>query len=391
MPFDTNNNYSATLLGTDRHGYTTPDLDASEFLRPFLPISYPAPYLPIRRRDEGHPIGAGIVMSAGYAIGVDKNGALVPAGMLSGTTSASAFGNVSGYCLLKYSGDDVSFSVNPQTGNTVAAAGEYVLLAAPSNAAVGTVVDGIAVTSGDIAFAQGCNLIPGGRARTLGYVIRNVFQYLGGTTVLGNTGGISYTMDPNTPLKYKVHNYMHEMGTAVQTQMILRMPWIGAKPTTLASLAAGDGISGYAQSDISKSFTHITGDKTLAFEAGGFGVGANVVASGNFNGLDNGHYSVYNSAVNGFSDICGKVIGIENMNLLKGFADRVRTQFDRAESFVGPFADKFPTSFLMGGSATRGMDYQINLGTNGLFRKYVDQGITPRDEATSYALVHFRS
>lgn len=389
--FDINNNYTGTMLGTDRHGFTTPDLDASEFLRPFLPISYPAPWLPIRRRDEGHPIGAGVVMSTGYAVGVDKNGALIPAGTLSGTTAASAFGDTSGYCLVQYGADDIGFSLNPQTGNYVAATGEYVLLAAPSNAANGTVVDGVAVTAGDITFAKACTLVPGGRARAIGYLLGNAYQFLGGTTVSSTTGGVTYTMDSNVPLKWRTHNYMHAMGSAIQTEMVLRMPWIGATPSTLATLASGDGVTGYVQSDFSKSFTHITGSTSLALDLGGFAVGASVVASSVFSGKDAGHYGVFNSAVHGYSDICGKIIGVENMNPIREFKDRVRTQFDRAETFVGPFADKNPSTFMMGGSATRGMDYQINLSTNGLFRKYIDQGLTPRNELSTYALVHFRA
>ena len=71
MAFDDNNNYRGTFYGKDRLGMVTPDCDASDPVQPFLPIGYPAPWLPMRRRDDGHPVAAGIVISAGNAVGVD--------------------------------------------------------------------------------------------------------------------------------------------------------------------------------------------------------------------------------------------------------------------------------------------------------------------------------
>src|SRR5271156_2745299 len=89
MSLDVNNNYRGTLYGRDRLGYTTPDADASEPLRPFLPVPYPAPWLPGRRLDEGHPVGAQVVISSHQIVGLDKSGALVPAGLIAGSQAAS--------------------------------------------------------------------------------------------------------------------------------------------------------------------------------------------------------------------------------------------------------------------------------------------------------------
>src|SRR5208337_1771502 len=95
MSFDVNNNYRGVLYGRDRLGYTTPDADASEPLRPFLPIPYPAPWLPAKRLDEGHPVGANVVLSSHQLVGVDKNGALIPAGLTCGTAPAAITGAIS--------------------------------------------------------------------------------------------------------------------------------------------------------------------------------------------------------------------------------------------------------------------------------------------------------
>jgi hypothetical protein len=114
-------------------------------------------------------------------VGLDKSGGLIPAGLLAGTTAASAFGDTNGYVLVKYGADDVGIAINPQTGAKVAAAGEYALIAAPENADTDTVVDGVAVTAGDITFAQACDLIPGGGGRAIGYAIRNVFSTSAGS------------------------------------------------------------------------------------------------------------------------------------------------------------------------------------------------------------------
>src|SRR5208283_4306175 len=186
MAFDVNNNYRGDFYGKDRLGFTTPDVDASPWERPFLTIPYPAPWLPGKRRDDAHPVGAQVVLSTGNLVGVDKSGALVPAGMVCGET-AGGQGHTSGggYCLVVYGQDDVGFAINPKTGNKVQAAGEYVVIAAPSDGAnldVVTLANGqaITVTGTDVTFGQTCTLIPGGYSRPLGYAIRNVWQYLGG-------------------------------------------------------------------------------------------------------------------------------------------------------------------------------------------------------------------
>ena len=56
--------------------------------------------------------------------------------------------------MVVYSQDDVGFSYNAATGNPVQAAGEYVLLACPSNAVPGTIVEGTAITANDISLLR---------------------------------------------------------------------------------------------------------------------------------------------------------------------------------------------------------------------------------------------
>ena len=489
MSLDINNNYRGTLYGRDRLGYTTPDADASEPLRPFLPVPYPAPWLPGRRLDEGHPVGAQVVISSHQMVGVDKSGALIPAGMQSGTTATSTlksnFANTGGtgiattgatlvitggvatltyagtpsavpagvavgdtvtfasladtgadaaiaaasgsyvlsavtsnsisfgtgltnitvktltagtfrdyqgqYQAVQYGQNDVGFARNPATGNPVAAAGEYEVLAAPGDAAVGDIIvfpDGnvITVASGDITFAQACTLVPSGVARPIGYCIRNVFQFLGGVNLISTTGGIFYTVESMIPIQFRVHNYMHEMGTAVQTHFVLRMPWIGASPTALQSFATADGISGYVQTDFGRSFVHFTGGT-----AGNPYLlnGLSVVPSRAGSGADTGNFAPYNSAVNGFDEICGRILGVESMYPIRDFANRVRTQFERATEAVGPFTTKTPSIGQLGGSATRGMDYMINLTNDGILRLASDQNKTIRPEYGTYVYIHF--
>ena len=67
-----------------------------------------------------------------------------------------------------------------------------------------------------IAFAKACNVVPGGTARGIGYIVRNVFQYLGGVQLVDTNGGMNYILLPSQPTAFRVHNYMHEPGTAVQ-------------------------------------------------------------------------------------------------------------------------------------------------------------------------------
>lgn len=473
MSFDINNNYRGTLYGRDRLGYTTPDADASEPLRPFLPVPYPAPWLPGRRLDEGHPVGAQVVLSSHQIVGLDKSGALVPAGMLSGTQAASisfalaggtaawsggtvtisgitanavtaglnvgdtvtivseatatsingawvlasvafsststitfasanggTYGSISGgtlrdyqglYCAVQYGQNDVGFSRNVATGNPVAAAGEYEVIAAPSDAVAGDIIvfpDGnvITVQSADVTFALACNIIPNTVARPIGYVVRNVFQFLGGVNLLSTTGGMFYTLESMVPLQFRVHNYMHEMGTAIQTHFVLRMPWIGASPTALQTYANADGISGYIQTDFGRSFVHATGGTPgNPYSLNGL----SVVPSRLGSGTDCGNYSFYNSAVNGFDEICGRVIGVESLYPIRDFANRVRTQFERATEAVGPFTTKTPSIGQLGGSATRGMDYMVNLTNDGILRLASDQNKTIRPEYATYVYIHF--
>lgn len=477
MSLDINNNYRGTLYGRDRLGYTTPDADASEPLRPFLPVPYPAPWLPGRRLDEGHPVGAQVVLSSHQIVGVDKSGALVPAGMLSGEQGASSSSSLSGlvgtnsganlsialvpaptgaterdntfnvgdtvrisgsdasgaeggaiilsvtptsstftivlanvnvgsspftfttdvladyqglYCAVQYGQNDVGFARNASSGNPVAAAGEYVVLSEPSDAAEGDLIvfpngNVITVESGDMSFASTCNLIPAGVSAPIGYVVRNVFQFLGGVNLLSTTGGMFYTLESMVPIQFRVHNYMHEMGTAVQTHFVLRMPWIGASPTSLQQYANSDGISGYVQTDFGRSFVHFTGG-----EAGNpYALnGAAVVGSRLGSGADSGNYSLYDKSFNGYEEICGKVIGVESMYPIRDFANRVRTQFERATEAVGPFTTKTPSIGQLGGSATRGMDYMINLTEDGILRLASDQNKTIRPEYGTYVYVY---
>lgn len=491
MSFDINNNYRGTLYGRDRLGYTTPDADASEPLRPFLPVPYPAPWLPGRRLDEGHPVGAQVVLSSHDLVGLDKSGALVPAGLRSGTqlssqiaTSGGAstatwsggvvtltltdadvtmsgvtagtnqtasggasatnqsymvgdvitilgsgitgldgswvltFASYSGtawtlkfndpastaygtlaasttvrdyrdlYVVVQYGQNDVGFARNVATGDPVAVAGEYEVLAAPSDAVLGDLIvlpngNTITVTSGDITFAQSCNVIPGGTAKAIGYVIRNVWQFLGGVTLITSTGGIQYNLQSMVPLNFRVHNYMHEMGTAIQTHFVLRMPWIGVEPNSISTLAAG--VAGYIQTDFGRSFVHYTGGV-----AGNPQVllGSSVVGSRLGAGTDAGNYASYNAELNGVDEIVGKVIGVESLYPIRDFANRVRTQFERATEAIGPFTTKTPNIGQLGGSATRGMDYMVNLTTDGIFRLAHDQGAAIQPEYMTYVYVH---
>jgi len=504
MSLDINNNYRGTLYGRDRLGYTTPDADASEPLRPFLPVPYPAPWLPGKRLDEGHPVGAQVVLSSHSIVGLDKSGALVPAGLISGTqvssqiltgtpaatttvagaggvltltilntdvaysgketgvpavtcagvsttsfsagdtitilgtttrvidgsyvilsvdygtTTASSWTikvagtaysgvateilasggtwtlrNYTGlYCAVQYGQNDVGFARDVYSGNPVAAAGQYELLAAPSEGVQGDIIvfpngNVISVLTADVVIGKASTIIPNGVARPVGYVVRNVFQFLGGVNLISagaGSGGMFYTLESMVPLQFRVHNYMHEMGTAIQTHFVLRMPWIGATPSALQAYATADGISGYVQTDFGRSFVHATGGTAgNPYSLNGL----SVVASRLGSGQDAGNYSFYNSNVNGFDEICGRVLGVESLYPIRDFANRVRTQFERATEAVGPFTTKTPSIGQLGGSATRGMDYMVNLTNDGILRLASDQNKTIRPEYATYVYVHF--
>lgn len=388
MPFDNNNNYVGNYFGKDRQGHTTPDCDASEPIQPFLPVSYPAPWIPAKRRDDAHPVGLNVVISHANIVGVDKNGGLIPAGLFSGSQKTKAAGGK--FCYVVYGPEDVGWTLNPKTGKDVVAAGEKVLIAAPSDAdgVAGETVDGLVFTGAEVAWAKTCDLVPGGVCRGLGYALRNMWQYLGGVDQAGLTGGVNYTLDTQNPTKFKMSNFMAEMGNAIRTTFVLRMPWIGETPSYLQTIADSDGIQGYTQSAYSKSFTHFTGVKGNA--AGQLFPGALVVPS-TFAG-DAGNYMPFDPTKHDISQVVGHVMGIQHAHPIKDFANRVRTQFERGQNFKGAFTERNPVTGLMGGSATRGIPYQVSVGTNGLYRNYIDQGkanllATPEREALYTAVL----
>jgi hypothetical protein len=388
MSFDINNQYTGQFFGKDRIGHTTPDAEATETLRPWLPVSYPAPYLPTLRQDQGHPVLGSVVLTSQQLVGQDKSGALVPAGLFSGVGgTAAGHATGAGYCVLQYSAADVGFAYNAQTGVLVATAGETAVLGMPSNGVAGDVVtfpNGTThtITAGDVTFATACTLFPAGVVKPIGCTIRNVFQYLGETAISSLTGGMLYTLNGVTPTKFRVHNYMHEMATAIQTSYVLRVPWIGATPTTLATIATSNTIAGYTQTDYSRSFIHFTGASGSA--TGTLHSGALVVGSQQLS--DSGHYAPYNSAVHSIDDICGRVIGIQQMFPIHNYTNRVRTLWDPSR-MTGPIQDPNPASIMMGGSATAGLDYQLNLGTNGLFKAATVQGKSLSPEMYTYVYV----
>ena len=160
MPVDLNNQYTGKLFGQDRIGQTTPDLELSEPLKPWLPVPYPAPYLPGLRQDQGHPKLASVVLSSQHLIGQDKSGALVPSGLQCGKTPAGS--NV--WCIIQWGAGSIDqFTIDPRTGNAVTP-GDHCVLAAPADAAPGnvTLTNGtvIAVSWTDINWAWNCTLFP---------------------------------------------------------------------------------------------------------------------------------------------------------------------------------------------------------------------------------------
>jgi hypothetical protein len=451
MPFDINNQYTGQLYGQDRIGHTTPDLEVSDVVRPWLPNAYPAPYLPGLRQDQGHPKLANIVLSSQMLVGLDSSGGIVPAGLFCGTqgrlgnatitnvaltsdvvtvtatnnyvagdvvvvaavtntaingtftvvsASSSQFtydlthGNISSgadtgtvalqtqgqYCVLVYGPSDVGFAYNPQTCTYVAAAGEHVCLAAPTDAVAGniTLPNGtvVAISSGDITFGKACALFNTGVARPIGVAIRNVYQFIGTVIVKASSPNLVYQQDAQTPTGFVVNNYMHEMGTAIQTQYVIRLPWIGTSPYKLTADAVADGVTGYVQG-YGLTFAHFTGTPQL---------GAGVVAS-NFVG-DYGNYTTFTVGTNNSQDFIGRIIGVMNMINRIGFSNRVRTLWDPSR-LVGPVKDPNPASIMMGGSATGGIDYTLNLTTDGLYKKYLVQGVstTTRPELATYVIV----
>lgn len=374
MSIDQNGQYRGRMFGKDRQGHTTPDLEASGYITPWLPCPYPAPYLPTLRQDQGHPVLASLAFSSQMLVGQDKSGALVPAGLRSGPT-----GNGSGiWCILKYSsGNADEFVIDPRTGNNVTP-GSHVVLACPTDAVAGNVTleDGtvVAVSSADITFALACTLFPTGVARPIGVVQRNVLQYIGGVTVFSTTGGITYRLDGNVPIKFQMLNFMYEMGTAIRTQYMLRVPWIGATPSTLTTLATTDGVQGFSQG-YGRTFTHYTGTPV---------VGGGVTFSTALG--DAGNYSDFDPSKNSPVDLIGRIHGVVNAINKIGYANRVKTLFDPSR-MGGPIADPNPVSIMMGGSATAGLPYELSLPTDGIYKAAKMQNKPIHPEYGTFVLV----
>jgi hypothetical protein len=374
--FDVNNQYQGKLFGQDRIGHTTPDLEVSDTLKPWLPCGYPAPYLPSLRQDQGHAKLANVVVSSQMALGQDKSSALVPAGLQCGATPAGS----GEFCVFIYQPWDVGFTWNPQTGTYVKIAGEYVVLACPADAAPGNVYTDptgrtVALTAGDITFAHSCNLFPNGTVTPIGLAQHNILQYLGGVQVKDPTlaGGILYTLNGVVPLGFAVMNYMHEMATSVQTQYEIRVPWIGATETTLTQLATADGVAGFVQG-YGRSFTHYVGAPKI---------GDLVVAAP---GASAGSYTSYNPAVHTLNQVVGRVHGVMNMIDKIGYSSRIKTLWDPSR-MVGPTRDPNPASIMMGGSATGGIPYDINLTTDGIYKAAKTQQKPVHAEYGTYVLV----
>jgi hypothetical protein len=404
---DINNQYTGTLFGKDRQGHITPDMEATESFRPWLPVIYPAPYLPGLRRNQAHPMLAQVALSSQMVVGLDKSGAIVPAGLICGDTGANAnHATGGGYCVLQYNADDVAWGVtNPQTGVAVQAAGEYVVLAAPS---VGSGVAGdvvtlpsgatITITAGDLTVARACNLFPGGVVRPIGAVIADVYQFLGGVQHddAGNggtwtTGGIKYFLDAINPIGFKFHNFMQQYSAAVvQTTYVLRVPWIGALPTTIPTLLSGDGVTALSGAcNYGRSFVHFTGTRGSA--TNNLFQGALVVPSRFGNGADAGCFQPYDPAVNSIADICGRVLGIIPLYPVKDYMNRVRSLWDPTR-LGGPIKDPNPASIMMGGSATAGMPYDLNLITGGAFKlaQAAGGGSKLHPEYYTYVMIQFK-
>jgi hypothetical protein len=230
-----------------------------------------------------------------------------------------------------------------------------------------------------------------GVVRPIGCTVRNVYAYIGGVIVGANPSatssatGINYVLDGVNPINFNVLNYMHEMGTAIQTQFVLKLPWIGATPTTLTSLASGDGVTGYQQL-FGRSFTHFTGARGVG--AGNFGYGSGVAASALGNGTDAGNFTPWNPLVHTPMDLVGRVIGIQNLSPVgygSNFLNRVRTLFDRP--MVGPMVDPNPAAIRMGGSATGGIPYHISVTTDAIYKRAYDQGKPLHPEYSTHVIV----
>lgn len=378
MAFDVNNQFTGKFYGpTQTMGHTTPDLEVSDVLRPWLPVAYPAPYLPSLRPDFGHPVRAGIVLSSQHLVGLDSSGSLVPSGLFCGSQPTVANGGQ--YCILVYGTNDIGFCYNASTGTNVQQAGEHAVLAAPSDAVAGNVTmpDGtiVVVSAADITFAKACTLFDTGVSRPIGVATRNVYQYIGGVKVYSTTGGMNYRLDGVVPTGFIINNYMHEMGTAIQTQYVIRVPWVGPTRYALTADAAADGITGYAQG-YGLTFAHFTGVPLK---------GQGVVASAGLQ--DYGNYSCY-TAANSPTDVIGRVLGVMNMINKIGYMNRVRTLWDSSKIINVPGVQQGSNaSNAMGGSATGGIDYPLNLTTDGIYKLSLNQGKQARPEYGTYVIL----
>lgn len=462
MSQDLHGQYTGKMFGQDRIGHTTPDLEASDSYRPWLPVAFPAPYLPGLRQDQGHPKAATKVLSSQMLVGLDKSGALVPAGLFCGaqangavlipsavvvsasntvltltvankcavgemvkitdstgsspydglilacetgtntttivlTIAAGADGAKTAanftvqsqaggeYCILHYgSGSIDAFTTNPLPASAVAevvTADSFKVLAVPDDAVDGLVVtlpDGKActITSAMITAAKACDLFPTGVVRPIGLTTRDVYQYIGGVTPKAYVGGLLYTLDPMNPIGFQVHNYTHEMGTAIQTDYVVRVPFIGASRKALTTLAGTDSVTGFSQS-YGLSFTHYTG----APKHGNLVVGARGLQ-------DAGNFTDYDASKHSIADVCGRILGVINMVDKIGYMARVKTLWDPSR-LVGPYKDPNSASIMMGGSATGGLPYDINLTTDGAYKLWKDQkkSVSGKPQLGSYVLI----
>src|ERR1039458_10073811 len=112
----------------------------------------------------------------------------------SGTQATKALGGQ--YCVSAYAPADVKFAFNAQSGARVTAAGQYAVLAAPSDGEAGdqvTLPSGqvITIQAGDLAFALTCDLFSTGKVRPIGCAVRNVYQYIGGVLTGTNASATS--------------------------------------------------------------------------------------------------------------------------------------------------------------------------------------------------------
>jgi hypothetical protein len=115
--------------------------------------------------------------------------------------------------------------------------------------------------------------------------------------------------------------------------------------------------------------------------------GARVVAA---RGFSAGNFAVYDSAVNDPTEVVGIILGVQNTYPIQDYVNRVRTLYN-PNRLVGPIKDPNPASLMMGGSATSGIDFIINLTTDAIFNTAYLAGTTLRPEYSTFISVAFRS